>query len=187
MANIFFASDHHFDHANIIRLANRPFSSVEEMNETIIERHNAVVRDEDTAYFLGDFCWADGFQHFRRMRGKKVLILGNHDQNSLQLGWEYIATEKTLPIGKKKILLYHYPIEDWNGRFKGVIHLHGHIHSLQWKTTAPSVTAQIAANHPLQVDPSMLKITNKKNRFDVGVEGIDYTPVSVEDVLKRSS
>lgn len=80
---IFFSSDHHFWHNNVIRYCNRPFSSVEEMNESLIARWNSTVKPEDTVYYLGDFSLA-----FRAvelyspiLNGKKILISGNHDFN----------------------------------------------------------------------------------------------------------
>lgn len=78
---IFFSSDHHFYHNNIIRYCDRPFSSVEEMNESMIVSWNAVVSPDDTVFYLGDFSMA-----FRpvetitpRLNGRKILIPGNHD------------------------------------------------------------------------------------------------------------
>jgi len=61
--NIWFTSDTHFNHRNIIGYAQRPFESVEEMNEVMIERWNASVRGEDTIYHLGDFSFGGGRQH----------------------------------------------------------------------------------------------------------------------------
>ena len=58
--NYWWASDYHFSHANIITYCNRPFKTVEEMNETIIERHNERVNPEDTVFFLGDFIFKGG-------------------------------------------------------------------------------------------------------------------------------
>ena len=60
MVNTFFTSDTHFGHANIIKYCNRPFSSLEEMNSTIIRNWNEMVKPEDTVFFLGDFCFKNG-------------------------------------------------------------------------------------------------------------------------------
>lgn len=78
---IFFTSDHHFCHANIIKYCKRPFESVDQMNEEMVRRWNEVVGDEDTVYYLGDFSLAkQAVELFaRRLNGEKHFIMGNHD------------------------------------------------------------------------------------------------------------
>ena len=80
---IFFTSDLHLGHENCIRLCNRPFSSIEEMDETLIENWNHKVTGKDTVYILGDLIYRSQKppeEYLRRLRGKKHLILGNHDR-----------------------------------------------------------------------------------------------------------
>ena len=82
---IFFTSDLHLGHENCIRLCNRPFSSIEEMDEILIENWNHKVTGKDTVYILGDLIYRSQKppeEYLRRLRGKKHLILGNHDR-----GW----------------------------------------------------------------------------------------------------
>ena len=82
---IFFTSDLHLGHENCIRLCNRPFSSIEEMDETLIENWNRKITGKDTVYILGDLIYRSQKppeEYLRRLRGKKHLILGNHDR-----GW----------------------------------------------------------------------------------------------------
>lgn len=78
---VWFSSDHHFFHNNIIKFCNRPFASVEEMNEELIHRYNSVVQPDDVVYFLGDFSMA--FRpvelYARRLNGRKFLVPGNHE------------------------------------------------------------------------------------------------------------
>ena len=79
--NLFFISDLHFSHANIINLANRPFKDVLEMNKTLIENWNNTVSKSDTVFILGDFCFGQASvweKLLRQLNGNKVLILGNH-------------------------------------------------------------------------------------------------------------
>lgn len=79
---IYFTSDHHFGHENIIRLCGRPFDSVKEMNDAMVERWNNVVADEDTVYVVGDFALgkiSETLQYVGKLNGKKILIVGNHD------------------------------------------------------------------------------------------------------------
>ena len=82
---LFLTADHHFGHLKICEMTNRPFASVEEMNETLIANHNAVVKPGDRVIFLGDVCMgklANTLPLVARMNGHKILILGNHDRPS---------------------------------------------------------------------------------------------------------
>jgi len=78
---IFFTSDHHFWHANVIKYCTRPFATVEEMNEMMVKYWNETVGPDDTVYCLGDFSMA--FRsvevYTRRLNGTKYLVPGNHD------------------------------------------------------------------------------------------------------------
>lgn len=78
---IWFSSDHHFSHFNVIRYSNRPFTTVEEMNEEMVRRWNARVKPEDTVYYLGDFSLSRQAltTYLPRLNGEKHLIAGNHD------------------------------------------------------------------------------------------------------------
>lgn len=82
---IYFTSDLHLGHENILRFANRPFGSVEEMNRTLIANYNALVREEDTVYILGDLTYriplTEAEPLIAKLNGKKHLIKGNHDKN----------------------------------------------------------------------------------------------------------
>src|ERR1700679_1209220 len=81
-------SDLHLGHTRIIELANRPFSSVEEMNEQMVLRWNSVVGENDDVFFGGDFMFSKKDVWFDRLNGVKHLIKGNHDhKETLKLGW----------------------------------------------------------------------------------------------------
>ena len=81
---IFFTADLHFGHKNIIRYCDRPFKDVAQMNSTLIKNYNEVVRPDDTCYILGDLAMGinslELTKYIRRMNGRKILILGNHDK-----------------------------------------------------------------------------------------------------------
>lgn len=78
---IYFTADTHFGHENVIRFCNRPFSSADEMDEMLIQNWNSRVKDNDTVYILGDmfFRSANAESILQRLKGKKRLIIGNHD------------------------------------------------------------------------------------------------------------
>lgn len=85
---IYFISDTHFYHSNIIKYSNRPFKDVNEMNETIINSWNSVVKNDDTVYHLGDFCLSSDDEIksiFNMLNGNKILIRGNHDRKPIKL------------------------------------------------------------------------------------------------------
>lgn len=134
--NIFFISDTHFGHANMITFVNydgtrmRPFNSVEECDELMIENWNKIVKPTDRIYHLGDVVYKckNRDEIMQRLNGEKVLIKGNHDRD--QLGWymKYFKDIRGTHHIDGNYLLGHFPIHsDSKGRF--VRQLHGHIHA----------------------------------------------------------
>jgi calcineurin-like phosphoesterase family protein len=99
MSNVFFASDHHFGHANILNFKRddgvtplRVFEDVNHMNEYMVMQHNRVVGHNDKVYFLGDVTMArnaEGLKVLGRMNGTKILIKGNHDACKVSQYMEY--------------------------------------------------------------------------------------------------
>lgn len=82
MSDIWVIGDPHFYHKNIINYENRPFSSVEDMNEALIKNWNNRVSKHDKALILGDFCFGankHGKEIVDRLNGYKMLLMGNHD------------------------------------------------------------------------------------------------------------
>lgn len=131
--NIFFISDTHFHHANIIEYCQRPFSSTFEMDEIMVENWNKVVKPQDKVYHLGDV-YFNKYKNemdmlFSRLNGSKTLILGNHDTGKDQIlakAFKNIHAYRILPdLG---VFLSHVPIhvESINRRCK--LNLHGHTH-----------------------------------------------------------
>ena len=168
----YFTSDTHFQHRNSIWHNERPFKNVEEMNETMIKNWNRVVKPTDEVYHLGDFGWQLSPTRLKeimsQLNGHKHLILGNHDKEKLHghcLVWESIDNYKELKIDGHKVVLFHYPIYDWNGAFNKTVHLYGHVH----KT----------------MDLRNVDLRHKNKRcYNVGVDVNNYTPVSWEEIKK---
>jgi len=134
---IYFTSDLHLGHKNIIKLCNRPFASLEEMDETMVANWNQVVTNGDTVYIIGDLMFRTQ-QHpldvLNRLKGKKHLILGNHDRswlNKIEAADFFKSVESYTEIsdGKRKLALCHYPMMSWGGTGKGSYLIHGHIHN----------------------------------------------------------
>jgi calcineurin-like phosphoesterase family protein len=173
--NIWVISDTHFNHANILNFSDehgkpsRTFSSVEEMNETMIQRWNSVVKTGDTVYHLGDVLfgmnkpeWMD--KHFPRLNGNKKLCFGNHDrpEHFVNLG-QFETCRLWYEFKKMKLLLTHVPVHpstlEESHRFESprVLNVHGHIHQNK------------SPNGPY---------------YCVCVEQTNYTPVNIEDLAK---
>ena len=121
-------SDTHFFHENIIEYAERPFKSVEEMNNHMISKWNEVISPEDTIYHLGDFAMGkeNVAELVTQLNGKIILILGNHDRKGKQWFREqgFVDAVKEVSIGK--FLLTHRPKRE--GLPDGMINIHGHMH-----------------------------------------------------------
>ena len=173
---LFFISDTHFDHANIIRYVNRPFRGVQEMNSTLFSNWAKTVSNDDEVYHLGDVALGRGRDSvasavsvLKSLPGKKYLVPGNHDKHLdiLQEAFEIlpcIAEIGVQPFRKQKKVVFqlcHYPLLSWDKANKGAIHLHGHVHGRAvW-------------------DKYVIR------RIDVGVDAWGYAPVSVDQIFSR--
>lgn len=162
MTNIWFTSDTHFGHTNIISYCNRPFSSVEEMNEALIKNWNDRVGHDDIVFHLGDFSFErNAAGTAARLSGKKHLIRGNHDRDKtiaqIEPFFKTIRDVFLLKLGHHKFWLSHYAHRAWWHNYKGVIHLYGHSHGT---------------------------LDDYGKSTDVGVDVWDYSPVHVDTIVK---
>ena len=132
---IFYIADTHFGHANIIKMCGRPFADVDEMNRTMIGLWNQHVSGADTVYIVGDLMFRCSAPEaiLRQLKGKKRLILGNHDGTwaSMVDMSKYFASVDTMlemSDGKHGITLCHYPLLTWKHSARSYM-IHGHIHN----------------------------------------------------------
>lgn len=149
------------------------------MNDTLIHNWNAYVTDHDEIYILGDFLYkgngADANKILRRLSGKKYLIRGNHDKflddpefdTSL---FEWVRSYYELDYQKQKIVLFHYPILEWQGFFRDAIHLYGHVHN---SSKDPEQRKRLDILGPRAIN--------------VGVDVNDFFPISIKTILKRAN
>lgn len=176
---VFFTSDTHFCHTNIIEFCNRPFKNMEDMNETLIANWNKSVGPDDIVFHLGDFCLGDSGKWNRildRLNGKIYLILGNHDLRNFRKSYaerfESVAMQMHIEVDNQKICLNHYPFLCYDGSYDGVWQLFGHVHTNR--------------NHTGN-DAARLKLLFP-TQYDVGVDNNDFTPVSfaqVKEVIEK--
>ena len=178
--NLFFTSDTHFWHENILKFCNRPFSSIEEMNDTIINNWNSVVKENDIVFHLGDFCFcgSDKFKELiETLNGRIYLILGNHDWKTIKqwhaTKFEGVYQQMSIKIDGRKIYLNHFPFLCYAGTYyrleDAVWQLFGHVHSSD-KNKNGLDNQRLSMLFPTQ--------------YDVGVDNNNYTPVSFEEVKK---
>jgi len=173
MNNIFLTSDTHFFHRNILQYCNRPFSTVEEMNDALIKNWNTVVKPNDIVYHLGDLTLSTRVELvdeiLGRLNGTIRLVKGNHDkwlkkynllENKDKIEWIRPYNKETL--GGHEIIMCHFPFLTWDGSYRGSIHCHGHAHG---------------GNDHLNVGTK---------RIDVGVDavGMKLFPIHLDDVIK---
>jgi len=131
---IFFISDTHFGHAGIINLCGRPFRSVEEMDDQLIEMWNETIPEGALVFHLGDVSFrgkSATYGILGQLKGRIVLIRGNHDRqinSNTDSRFEEIHDYFELNLESRKIVLCHFPFESWNNMHHGSWHLHGHSH-----------------------------------------------------------
>lgn len=135
--SIFFTSDLHFDHTNIIKHSYRPFFSIGAMNDHIIQEWNKIVTSVDTVYILGDFTLVNKKERFlelvNSLRGIKFFIPGNHDKKvlgKLEDKLKVLPQLTSIHTHNRDIVLCHFPLESWDKSRHGAIHLHGHAHGM---------------------------------------------------------
>ncbi len=174
MQNNFFTSDHHFDHANIIKYCNRPFASKEEMDEHMIKCWNERITKKDKVFHIGDFTLSNDskyvYQLIKRLNFAEIVwILGNHDpKHAIQVYKEFGFVTNFLEIklsGMPPITLCHYPMLTWNKSHYGALNIFGHHHgNLSGVGTDPD-----------------LKLRTKQ-QLDVSVDTNNFYPYSLTDI-----
>ena len=180
---VWVTSDIHHSHKNICRgvtnwrtqdgqipiNSTRDFQTIDEMNDVLVNNINSKVGQYDTLIMLGDISFG-GFENVGKFLDRLVcknihLVLGNHDHHirnnreNIQDKFISVSDYLQVKIYDQDFVLSHYPFSSWNGLNKGVIHLHGHVH-----------------------------LSNKDKwglgkRLDVGVDGNDYYPYSLSEIV----
>lgn len=180
----FYISDWHYGHANVIAFDNRPFKSLLEMDEALVDRWNAVVSPGDIVYVLGDMFWCkaqDAIPILRSLKGQKFLIKGNHDRcNDNKFLREFVKVTEYLEVkdNGRTVILCHYPIPCFKNHFYGSFHLYGHVHnSFEWN--------MMEHNKYLMEE----LYTTPCQMFNVGamMPWMDYTPRTLDEIIAANS
>lgn len=186
MSNRFVISDTHFGHTNSWQLFKRPdgsplrpFTSTEEMDETMIERWNAKVGPHDVVYHLGDVVINRKFLHLvKRLNGKKRLVRGNHDifkdQDYRDVGFDSLYGVR---VFTDKFILSHIPLHPdcITHRFKVNVHGHLHANEVMWER-ATNGGSTWHAEYVREADPRYLCVS---------VEHTNFEPLSFDEVDAR--
>lgn len=133
---IWFTSDNHFYHKTILKFCRetRHGSDVDEMNERMIDIWNRTVALTDRVYILGDFSFGNAEKTERvlkRLNGRLYLIKGNHDNwvnQDLEKYFELVTDYRKIVVDGKRVVLFHFPIYEWDNMHHGSYHLYGHVH-----------------------------------------------------------
>lgn len=145
--NTWFIADTHFGHENMFKMRREAkiggfsCSTLEEMNQMLIDNWNSRVKEKDFVVVVGDFVWKpkEFLSIVSKLNGQKILVTGNHDTRDVKKSdvWLDVKNILHLRLGetsncpkKDKLDFYccHYPIRDWNGRYHGSYHIYGHTH-----------------------------------------------------------
>lgn len=169
-----YIADIHFGHRNVIEFDSRPFIDIEEMDNALIQLWNGRVTNKDDVYILGDFAYRNEKleeEYLSQLRGKKHLIIGNHDNKMLknEKAMSYFhSVDKMMHVtdNGNQICLCHYPIAEWNGYHKGHLHIYGHIHNRK--------------------DDTFLFMRNKEGALNAGCMINNYVPVSLNELMKNN-
>lgn len=138
MSEVFFISDTHFFHNSVLKFDNRPFNTIEKMHQVMLERWNKKVKNEDIVYILGDFSWQctdEAVDFLKQLRGRKRLIMGNHDFKKGTKKYRQIfenikdKDEVTIPGLSNKIFLFHHFVPFYPKHYYGSYALYGHSHN----------------------------------------------------------
>ena len=186
LSKIYFTSDLHFGHENVIRFDNRPFETVDEMDAELVRRWNAKVDRGDLVYVLGDMIWKtkndDALNIIKSLNGQINLIKGNHDRflsnakakNALAAVKDYDDICVTLEDGAtRRCVLSHYFIPMYNGhRYQG-IHLHGHSHFTD------------EADFEIDLAEQLNNQGIRNEIYNVGCMYWNYEPVTLDEILRH--
>ena len=175
---IYFTADLHLGHTNVLSLCNRPFLSVEEMDEALIANWNRRVKKNDTVYVIGDLIWdkKKAINYLSKLQGNKILIQGNHDHDWLKTEGARTHFREIVPyleinFNGHPITMCHYPMLEWknsrkNNSAKLGYLVHGHIHN--------------------RTDSLYLPLFQQEHALNAGVDINHYTPVSFDELIENN-
>ncbi len=174
--NIFFTSDTHYGHVNkkgngIIQFAERPFNSIEEHDEKLIQNFNSIVGKNDLTYLVGDFAFKNHLKYLNRLNGKIILIRGDHDKMNKETLSQFSNVYDILntKIGKQQITLCHWPFRSWKASCHKSWHFYGHSHGRMpefYDNLSCDVGVDVWNFYPVPFEALELKIKERINNYE---------------------
>ena len=174
----YYIADTHFGHANIIKFCNRPYKSVDEMDEELISNWNKKVKINDDIYIVGDFIYKQSGSpenYINKLNGRKHLIMGNHDHSWLNKAdsSRWFADISPLKLiydndAKAHVVLCHYPLMTWIKEKQGSYMVYGHIH-----------------NHTFEL-PFWPLIHDNDKMLNAGVDVNFFSPVTIIELIAHN-
>lgn len=166
----YYIADCHFGDEKVIHFSYRPFETVEEMDAAMIRNWNRRINDWDDVYIVGDLIHRseDPEYYLKQLKGRLHLIVGNHDRKLKEEGhlskyFVEIAEYLVIRDGNHRLVLFHYPMLEWDGYYYGTWHVFGHIHN------HPSLTLERASKLP--------------KALNCGTDVIGYRPVTFDELV----
>lgn len=180
---IYFSSDQHFGHRNVLRFCQRPYETTKEMEKALIDNWNSKVTNNDIVFVLGDFFWFHSRHEIKKvvdkLNGKTIYIVpGNHCKRAayelcderVQLLDDISALyirEVGKPQVKYEVYVSHMPLMSWPHRERGSYNFFGHIHS------GPRSLSHVDQDLPF----------HKGLQYDIGVDNNEYAPIELEEII----
>lgn len=167
---IYFISDTHFGHENVIKFCERPYSTVDEMDEDLVIKWNNKVTNKDDVYIIGDMFFKNSYdpeEILSKLRGRKYLILGNHDkwfEDKYKKYFISVSEMYRFKYNKKRYVLCHYPLMTYVGDYM----IFGHIHN----------TKDLSFINLLQSNTNIL---------NAGVDINNYEPVTLDELIDNNN
>ena len=189
MSKIFYISDLHLMHQNIIRFDNRPFETVEEMDKALINNWNSVVSNADHVYHLGDFCWGkedDWIKCLKLLNGNIHIIKGNHDLKEYPPDVKKYIVEavdyKEITDCGRHVIMCHYPIMCYKASYNPNCYmLHGHTHVTREQDFVEKWTKELRDSKSSNSDSC-------GNIINVGcmMSWMEYWPRTLDEIIERN-
>lgn len=159
---IYFISDMHFDDKNVLMYFRPEFDNIEDMNDLIINNWNKIVTDKDTIYILGDI---GNYKYLKMLKGNKIIILGNHDNAEDLIKIQPNIKFYDKPIILDYMFLSHEPIPFLTKQIP-YLNIHGHLHNFNYR------------------ENMSINWYDGNRYFNVSCENINYTPISLNEIIK---
>jgi calcineurin-like phosphoesterase family protein len=175
MSEKWFIGDTHFGHRGILTYSGefRPYKTVEEHDEAIIDNWNKLVADDDKVYHLGDFCLnRSALAVGKRLKGRKILVMGNHDifrtQEYLDAGFERVQGA----LQFENLILTHIPVHPQQLEHRFFANVHGHLHSKtipDWRYL--NVSVEHTGCKPITLEEVYSRIVAQQKKAEVTYDG----------------